>query len=284
MLDSLEVPPGLATTSTPSSSQPREASPRRCAASGAYLIGGSRLRSRRNNSAFERPKRTPHSVDEHVEVWAEITVADDREVELSSVGERTDADGDVRGEGHDRKDLEQGSAGEVQRDRGAGDVGYVRVHEPLTGHESQKGTLQEHGPEHVSGGWSALLLALGRLCGDRREPSDVVALADGKRHQHPRVDVALRLSRLFPVERDRNEGAEDDTLDGLAAASEQVCVTCGDRRHQDVVHGGAVGVGDVLRHVERAANDREPAVRSDSAVDAGPRGPSLGEDLSRRRP
>jgi hypothetical protein len=108
--------------------------------------------------------------------------------------------------------------------------------------------------------------------------------ADRKRHQHPGVDVAPRLSWLFLVERDRDEGAEDDTLDGLAAALEQVCVTGGDRRHQDVVHRGAVGVGDVLRHVERAADDREPAVRSDSAVDAGLRSPSLGEELLRRRP
>lgn len=45
----------------------------------------SALGSRRNSSAFQPPKRTAHSVDEHLEVWAQITVADDREVELSSV-------------------------------------------------------------------------------------------------------------------------------------------------------------------------------------------------------
>ncbi len=45
----------------------------------------SALGSRRNSAAFQPPKRTAHSVDEHLEVWAQITVADDREVELSSV-------------------------------------------------------------------------------------------------------------------------------------------------------------------------------------------------------
>jgi hypothetical protein len=55
---------------------------------------------------FKRCKATPHSVGEHFDVWAELTVGDDREVELSGVGQRADADGDVRSEGHDRKDLE----------------------------------------------------------------------------------------------------------------------------------------------------------------------------------
>jgi hypothetical protein len=133
-------------------------------------------------------------------------------------------------------------------------------------------------------GGAGLLLPFRCLCGNFLEPPDVVAVPDRKRHQHPGVDVAPCLSGLFLVERDRDEGAEDDILDGLAAASEQLCVTGSDRRHQDVVHRGAVSVGDVLGHVERAADDGEPAVRSDSAVDAGARGPSLGEELSRRRP
>lgn len=133
-------------------------------------------------------------------------------------------------------------------------------------------------------GGPGLLFPFRRLCGNFLEPSDVVAFPDRQRHQHPGVEVAPRLSWLFLVERDRDEGAEDDTFGGLAAASEQACVAGGDRRHQDVVHRAAVGVGDVRRHVERAADDREPAVRSDSAVDAGPRSLSLREELARRRP
>jgi hypothetical protein len=187
--------------------------------------GGSRLGRRGGNSAFKCLKGAPHSAGEHVEVWAKITVGDDREVELSGVGEGADADGEVRGEGHDRKDLEKGSAGEVQRDRGAGHVGHVCVHEPLTGHEPQEGTLQEHGPEHAPCGGPGLLLPFRRLCGDLLEPPDVVAFPDRQRHQHPGVEVAPGLSRLFLVERDRDEGAEYDTLDGLAAASEQLRVT-----------------------------------------------------------
>jgi hypothetical protein len=72
--------------------------------------GGSRLGRRGGDSAFKGLKGALHSIGEHVEVWAKVMVGDDREVELSGVGERADADGQVRGEGHDRKDLKKRSA------------------------------------------------------------------------------------------------------------------------------------------------------------------------------
>ena len=60
--------------------------------------GRSGLR-RGSSPVLERCEATPQSVGEHLEVWAKVTVGDDREVELPGVGQRADADGNVPGEG-----------------------------------------------------------------------------------------------------------------------------------------------------------------------------------------
>ena len=93
-------------------------------------------------------------------------------------------------------------------------------------------------------GGRALRLPLGALGGDALEQSGVVVLVDRQRHHHPGVDVAPGFTGLLLVQRHRDEGAEDEILDALPAASEQGAVAVGDRSQQDVVDLGVVGVGD----------------------------------------
>jgi hypothetical protein len=180
--------------------------------------------------------------------------------------------------------LEELRPSQVQRDWRAGNVRDVGVHEPLAGHEAQERALEEHGPEHAAGGWSALLLALRCLGSDQLEPPEVVALTDRKGHQHPGVDVPPRCARLLLVQGDGHEGAEDDTRGWLATTAEQVGVPRGDGREQHVIDRGPMGVGHLLCHLEGGPDDPEPAVRANPAVDARPGGPSRREDLPRRGP
>ena len=116
------------------------------------------------------------------------------------------------------------------------------------------------------------------------KPPDVVALADGEGNDHPCVDVALRLIRLLLMKRYRNEGSQYECVDALSPAPKQLGVAAGHRGQEDIVDLGVVGVRDCFEVVEVGADDRQPAIRADSTVDARSRRAPLGEDLACRRP
>ena len=68
------------------------------------------------------------------------------------------------------------------------------------------------------------------------ERGDLLALTDREGDDHGSVQVAAGLTRLTGVEGYGNKGAQDNSLDLLATADEQVPQATGDDGHQDVVH------------------------------------------------
>jgi hypothetical protein len=86
------------------------------------------------------------------------------------------------------------------------------------------------------------------------------------------------------VKRDWDKGAQDELLDGVAAAAEQAAQAAGDGGQQDVVHRRAVGVGDALHQLKPARTTARGATRADRAVQAGRGGTPLGEGFAYRRP
>ena len=74
------------------------------------------------------------------------------------------------------------------------------------------------------------------------------------------------------------------SLDRFATACQQLAQAAGDRGQDHVVDLGLVGVGDLLDELQAAADDGQPAVGPDRAVEAGAGGTLLGEELPPRRP
>jgi hypothetical protein len=75
-----------------------------------------------------------HAVGKHLEVWNEVGVADDVEVQLAGVGQCPDLDGDVALDDADLEQFEDLGAGEVQGLLGAGEVAHEQVDPPLAVH------------------------------------------------------------------------------------------------------------------------------------------------------
>ena len=71
-------------------------------------------------------------------------------------------------------------------------------------------------------------------------------------------------------------------LHRLTAARQQLAQAAGHGGQHHVVDLGVGGVGDLLGHLQAAADDRQPAVGADGAVEAGAGG-TFGEELSPRR-
>jgi hypothetical protein len=84
-----------------------------------------------------------HAVGKHLEVWNEVGVADDVEVQLAGVGQCPDLDGDVALDDADLEQLEDLGAGEVQGLLGAGEVAHEQVDPPLAVHGVNHPALQE---------------------------------------------------------------------------------------------------------------------------------------------
>ena len=79
------------------------------------------------------------------------------------------------------------------------------------------------------------------------------------------------------MERDRHHHAQDQVLDVLAAAGQQLAQTPATAaRTTSLTLLGLVGVGDLLGDLQAAADDGQPAFRYDRAVEAGA-GSALGE-------
>ena len=135
------------------------------------------------------------------------------------VRQGADPDGEVGRDGNQREELTDRSAGEVEGHGWSGNVGDVRVHDPLMRHEEKEHALDDDASEQVSRRRPALRLPLGALGGDPFEQSDIVRFTDRKRHHHPSVDVAPRFARLLLVQRHRNECPQDEVLDALVRGS-----------------------------------------------------------------
>ena len=192
----------------------------------------------------QRLERVLDSVDEDGQIRAELPVGDDGDVELACVGEGADADRNVGGNGHDRKEFEHGSAGEVEAHRWPRHVCDVCVHEALTRHQAEEGALEEDTSEEIARLRTALLLALAGVRCDQVKPPDVVALADREGNDHPCVYVALRLIRLLLMKRYRNKGSQYECADVLSAAPKQLGVAAGHSGQEDIIDLGVVGVRD----------------------------------------
>jgi hypothetical protein len=83
------------------------------------------------------------------------------------------------------------------------------------------------------------------------------------------------------VQGNGHHGPQHQPINRFAAAGQQLAQATGHRGQDHVVDLGLVGVGDLLGQLQAAADDGQPAVGPDRAVEAGARGP-LGEELSPR--
>jgi hypothetical protein len=80
------------------------------------------------------------------------------------------------------------------------------------------------------------------------------------------------------VERDRHHHSQHQPVEVLAAAGQELAQAAGHGGQDHVVDLGVVGVGDLLGHLEAAADDGQSPVGADWAVEAGTGG-TLGEEL-----
>ena len=139
---------------------------------------------------LERLQRATSPANEGLEIGTQVPIGDCRDVELSGIGQGADTDRHVAHDGHDRKQLEHESPGEVQGDRRPWHIGHVRVHEPLTWHELEEGA-----------GWMKTFRKKVPPCGRTfffrsavsaailRSLRDMIVLADGEECRHPSVEV-----------------------------------------------------------------------------------------------
>jgi hypothetical protein len=162
-------------------------------------------------------------------------------------------------------------APEVERHPRAEDVCDVHVRPALTGEAACHGPLEGLvAAEDSFGSANDVLLVSGAGLSNQPQPPDGIGLTYRERYEHQPALVASCLAGFLLVERDGHEGPQDQVLDVILTAAQQLSKAAGGCRHQDVVQFRVMATSDLLGGVEVAADDRQSAVPADRDVEAGP--------------